>query len=438
MNIMNRWLQRLYFLTFVAVLFTTVFSWLNLNSIFIISLVVLRLLYQPVTSIKAAFANKLFLAYFAFFLVEAAGLLHTHNTGAETNIIFKDSTLIAIAFVFCAGSFTGGRDEVRLVSVYILIVFLASVYCLAIAFGHYVHNGDPTVFFYHSLTRPISQNAIFYSVFVLFGQIFLLSPNGGLLAGLPAGGLRKALRAFLIVFFLLMIVLLNSKLILVITLIVLALSFTRKFSFRKNKWPVITAAVVVLLLLGAFILTDNPIRRRYQELTYANLNLIKREKFSPELYFNAIELRLLEWRFAKEILNEKHAWLFGVSPGDSQNLLDNKYITTNMYIGNPDEGPHRKVRGFIGYNFHNQYLETLVRDGWIGLFVLVVLFGLLIRQAVRLRTPEPFYIVSTLILLFIPEAPLTMQHGIFLFCFFPLLAPYGRLLPAPYGRKITE
>jgi O-antigen ligase len=109
-----------------------------------------------------------------------------------------------------------------------------------------------------------------------------------------------------------------------------------------------------------------------------------------------------------------------------------------MYIGNPDEGPHRKVRGFIGYNFHNQYLETLVRDGWVGLFVLLVLLGLLIRQAVRLRTPEPFYIVFTLILLFIPEAPLTMQHGIFLFCFFPLLAPYCRPLPAPYGRKITE
>jgi O-antigen ligase len=116
--------------------------------------------------------------------------------------------------------------------------------------------------------------------------------------------------------------------------------------------------------------------------------------------------------------------LVGVSPGDSQELLDDKYVAADMYIGNPADGPHRKVRGFIGYNFHNQYLETLVRSGLIGLASLVVIFVLLFADAHRLGTREGWFVVLTLAVFFIPEAPLTMQHGIFLFCFFPLLLLY--------------
>jgi hypothetical protein len=49
---------------------------------------------------------------------------------------------------------------------------------------------------------------------------------------------------------------------------------------------------------------------------------------------------------------------------------------------------------------------------------------------------------------FVPEAPLTMQHGVFLFCFFPLMAAYmppkapptgaGRQLPAFRGKFFPD
>jgi O-antigen ligase len=179
--------------------------------------------------------------------------------------------------------------------------------------------------------------------------------------------------------------------------------------------------IVLVCLLG---MTDNPISRRYRELAAGDLEVVRQEKFDPGMYFNAMQLRLLEWRFGYEILKERKAWLFGVSPGDSQDLLNDKYVASNMYIGNPAEGPHRKVRGFIGYNFHNQYLETLVRSGLIGLASLVAIFVVLFADARRLGTREGWFVVLTLAVFFIPEAPLTMQHGIFLFSFFPLLALY--------------
>jgi len=164
------------------------------------------------------------------------------------------------------------------------------------------------------------------------------------------------------------------------------------------------------------------VRQRYLELAQGNVKLFEQKKFDPGIYFNALQARLLQYRFALEILRERRAWVFGVSPGDSQDLLDQKYIDADMYIGDPNQGPHRKVRGFIGYNFHNQYVETLVRDGIPGLVVLLTIFGLLFTQLVlRWRTRQASFTVLTLLLFFIPEAPLTMQHGIFLFCFFPLV-----------------
>ena len=57
----------------------------------------------------------------------------------------------------------------------------------------------------------------------------------------------------------------------------------------------------------------------------SNISFIEKDEFSPADYFNGIEFRLVSWRFAYEILNENHAWLFGVSPGDAQDMLNAKY-----------------------------------------------------------------------------------------------------------------
>jgi O-antigen ligase len=130
---------------------------------------------------------------------------------------------------------------------------------------------------------------------------------------------------------------------------------------------------------------------------------------------------LLEWRFAFEILKEQGAWLWGTGTGDSQDLLNQKYIDANMYMGTPG----RKGHGFIGYNFHNQFIETLVRSGVIGLAVLLILFGLMFGIARQWKTGQAYFTVLILMIFFLPQSPLTMQHGVFLFCFFPLLLLYS-------------
>lgn len=416
-----------YFLVTLSVLFTTVFSWFRINSIAIVLCAACAIWHcGPRAFLRLVFSDRLFLAFLMFGIVEAAGLLHTRHLPAGLDVVSKDGTLVAMGCILCTGRFAGQREYGMLMWSYCGIVFSASLYCLVRASCQYAIHGEPGVFFYHSLTSWISQNAVFFSVYVLFGILFLLSSGAESPVHPVAPRWQMGIRLALVVFFTGMIILLSSKLFLVLALLLIAFSLFRSFRFRGRKWQPAALAAGLVLVAAGILFTNNPVRARYRELMQANTDILRQTNFNPGMYFNAIQLRLLEWRFAAEILREHPgSWLFGVSPGDSQFLLDRKYIEANMYIGNPADGPNRKVRGFIGYNFHNQFLETEVRDGVIGLISLAGILVILAGTARRYRSRPMYFVVMTLVLFFIPEAPLTLQQGLFLFCFFPLVMPYG-------------
>ena len=413
--------KKVYFYITLAVLVTTIFSWFNINSLCIMLLLLCRLIDgRPLPSIKAAFTHKYFLAYFALFLVEALSFFYTHNTGAWGHRMEKNATLVAIPFILCAGPFTDERGYKKFMTAYCALLFAAAFYCLAAAAWHYTQQRDISVFFYHALSHAIQENAIFFSVFVLFGLLFLLSSP--IDAPYFSRQTQKNMRRFLVGFFILVIILLASKLLLVILILILAHFYSQRLAIGKNRKGIAIALSLVLLLGVLLVFTKNPIRTRYLDIILGDVSMIDKEHFDPGTYFNGVQLRVLEWRFAREILNENHAWLLGVSAGDSQDLLDKKYLAANMYIGGE---PGRPDRGYLGYNFHNQYIENLVHCGLLGLGVLLFLCGQLIALVWRWRTLAAFYTVTILLVLFVTESPLLMQHGLFLSTFFPLLLLYS-------------
>jgi O-antigen ligase len=420
------------FIVVLAVLLTTLFGWFNPNSWSIAVLAACRLFYgNPLKNIRIAFSNKVFLAFFIYFLIDVAGYLHTHNFATQGRTVTKEATWVAIAFAFCGGPFADKRKYRQLVTGYALLLVLTSGYCLVLAWRHYLEARTIYVFLYHTLTKPTSFNAVFYSVYVTCGIVFLMSPYYGDPAfdWMPPKA-RKVLRYMLVLFFLGMIVLLSSRLLLVVSLLIVINAFSRRFSYRKNKAVFLGGGAALVITVCVLFAIDNPIRARFRDMI-GDLSVVKREKFYPKMYFNSLQSRLVEDRFALEILNDHHAWLFGVSPGDSQDILNQKYIDADMDIGDPSQGPNRKLRGFLDYNFHNQYVESLVRSGILGLVSFLAIFAVLMMATKRHGAKEGWYIIFTIAVFFIPEAPLTMQQGVFAFCFFPLMAlsapPISRL-----------
>jgi O-antigen ligase len=256
---------------------------------------------------------------------------------------------------------------------------------------------------------------------MILGLLYLLSPGCRLESGRPSPRAKRNLRLSMILFFIGIIILLASKLLLIVLFLILIHFAFQKYLMGKNKKLILPVVLGFLLVLGLVALTHNPIRERYLDIYYGDINVVKAKTFSQATYFNGVQLRLLEWQFGFQIVNENRAWLIGVSPGDSQDLLNKKYIQANMYIGDPA----RNKPGFLVYNFHNQYIENFVHSGLIGLAVLLYLCGLQIGLVRKWGTREAFFTVAILLTLFLTESFITLQHGVFLFSFFPLLLLYS-------------
>lgn len=408
-------LRQLYFYLLLTVVATTIFSWLNFNSLCIIAtLLVVLIDGNPFIKIKQAFLNPYFLAYFCFFLLILISLAWSENTADGWKNVERKATLIAVPFLVLAGPLKGKEDYKKLMTAWCILLFLTTMICLVYAVFRYIDTKDITVFFYHSLVDVISQNAIWYSIFLLLGLLFLLSSP--VHTGIIPESKARSVRLFLVFFFIAVIILLSSKLMLVILGIILFGSAVKNFSLKKNRFLLGGICAIFLVLVVALIATDNPIRKRYQEAMMSDLEIVSRPKYAPDIVFNGVSLRLIQWRFAVEILNENEAWVAGVGPGDSQDLLDRKYINTDMYIG--ERG---RDKGFLGYDFHNQFIEQQVQTGIIGLTLLVGIFFLLFRAAKKARRADAWFSIIVLAAVCLTESLLELQHGLFLFSFYPFV-----------------
>jgi O-antigen ligase len=215
---------------------------------------------------------------------------------------------------------------------------------------------------------------------------------------------------------------LSSKLVISFLVIYLAYYFIISFS-RKTMRPVpaFSAISVFLIIVALISFTQNPVSKRFNDIFSGDASLAYRQQFAPGIYFNGVQFRLLEWRFVSQILTEKNAWLTGVSTGDAQKLLDDIYISTNMYIGEPGSNDH----GFLGYDTHNEFLQSVLQSGIPGLLAFIFVCYTMIHLAVRRKNIRLSAIVILLIAYSFMEAGFEGQYGLILFTFFPLLIYFG-------------
>jgi O-antigen ligase len=184
--------------------------------------------------------------------------------------------------------------------------------------------------------------------------------------------------------------------------------YGQKFYFAV----LLTASSIAIFLV---LVTQNPIGRRFREIATGSLSIVNQEKFTQGDYFNGLQFRLLQFRFVRDILDETHNWILGLGIGNTQNHLDNKYISTGMYIGkNSDD------RGFLGYNTQNQFLQCLLELGIIGLTIFVFTCFSLGRTIFKRESIYLRYVFVLLLLFSTIDTPLETQYGLILFTFFPL------------------
>jgi O-antigen ligase len=402
---------------FVIFLVSVVFSLRAISSISI-GLILLaglaRLKIKGEKFFKKDPLNVFVLGCVLLYVAKCFALLYTHNMHEGLKHLQKTSALVFVPLAMYVNiSFVNRTVFKKLFTWLAFTIAIAAFYCLCIAFKRYTSGAPSIVFFYFDLVKPLSQHAIQLSIICFICLIFLCESTNDHSFSLP-GKAHIALIIFLSVF----LFLLSSKLILVFYIAYLIYFFSRKMPFRKTsrglRYTLIGLSVIAVALIFT---TKNPIENRFRDIVSGDFDFYKRERFSQANYFNGLQFRLLQWRFVSEIMHETNSWMLGLSPGDAQSYLDQKYISTNMYQGKPGTDQ----RGFLGYHTHNQFLQSFLQNGIPGLALfLLACFGLI--QMMRVRRNVILNITAVLLLLYcFTDAILETQYGLVIFTFFPAL-----------------
>ena len=343
-----------------------------------------------------------------FFLFQITSLLYTHDTQQGWNDTRLKSGLVFLPLaILCTGYMTRKTIK-KLLFYYCILLFAASLYLLCMAFNEYRQLHTISPFFYYALVKPFGYHAVYFSILVFTALVFLFE-NRYLL--------NKGLLISLIGFFSFFLLLLSSKL--VISFYIIYLIYFLVIWSRKNKaaWFFSYGSILLIFFLSSIILlTKNPVSDRFRDIVKGKLNLAEQDSFSPAVYFNGAQFRLLQWKLVPEILTENHCWWTGVSPGDAQTILNQKYLSKNMYIGEPGG----TGRGYLDYNTHSQFLESLLQNGIPGLIIFMGICISLIRIAWQKKNRIISFTIILLLVYSFIESLFQEQYGIVLFTFFPL------------------
>jgi O-antigen ligase len=348
---------------------------------------------------------------FLYFIIQGLALLYTHNIGEGFFVQQINLGLIAIPISVFYSQLVRRENYRLLMKWYTLILFTASVIALVHAWQLYIHTGNTNYFFYHPLVYIYSGHAIQYSVLVFIGILFLIDERIK-----PENIKSRKWILLLLIYFSIFLFLLTSKMVIAVFLLFIIYLIVRTNEFFRNRSYRIGAIAAIFAVLILILTTNSPLRKRISEEMQSNMSFIGKDEFSPSDYFNGIEFRLISWRFAYEILNENHAWLFGVSPGDAQDLLNAKYRKLNMFTG----GLPENRKGYLDYHTHNQFIQALLETGIPGLVAFILICVGMIQLTKKSGNRSMIVLTILLLCYCFADAVLKTQYGVILFIFFPL------------------
>ncbi len=418
----SKHLDLLLFLWYIIFFISLIFLFRTMNSISI-ALILATGLVKNKTEKGSWLSNELqnpfLITCFLFYLIQVIPILFGSNLVERINIIQLKSGLVFIPFAICCSNYLNETVRNKLMEYYVWILAAALFYCLILASYHYYFQQSPNdVFFYHQLVSPIRQHAVQFSIYIFSGVLYLLEK---LKRGIYF--YNKIFHFALLSYFTCCILLLSSKLVIAITVICF---FYYCFLFLKHKiqarYIIFASLFTGIAMIVLVLTTQNKVSKRFNEILTGDLTLVQQKNYNPAMYFNGLQFRLIQWRFVSEILTENRAWMTGVS-ANGQPLLNKKYTSSGMYIGDattPD-------RGFIGYNTHAQFLESLLQSGIAGLLSFVIICISMISMAVRRKNRALTFLVIIILAYCFNESVFESQYGILLFIFLPLFHYYGTI-----------
>jgi O-antigen ligase len=211
---------------------------------------------------------------------------------------------------------------------------------------------------------------------------------------------RKLRRAFQAIVLVLFVVLLYSKAgLAAMSLIILA--FAMRWAWFQKKWQVLALSFVGMIGFFAVIYFYVPNTQLRLQTILASQKIENHNPLSTE----STQTRIHAWKAARKVIAEKP--VFGHGTGDAMDVLFTKYDELG-YVG---------VRT-IEMNAHNEFYQTGIALGFVGMGVLIMVFisGIYISYRRRNFAVGLWSICMALAMAF--ESYLNTQAGVVLLALF--------------------
>jgi O-antigen ligase len=333
------------------------------NSLFCIALLLFWLLFM---SKKIEVARiRIIGAASTLFLIALAGMLYTQNIDEGLFRLQQKSLLLILPLVVGTITLEWQPDLKRILSVFVVAIVVASLACLLAAFVFYLQQGSTAHFFSHGLLEFdwVDLYPYILAILCLVAVLVLAEAMLGRLELHPfllMPGVTIVLIFFLSVF----IFLLSVKQIILaflIFVVVYAVRLNRKLSLA------LLVASVAIFSASAFLIPTLKARIHEVILEQEKENPLdlEPEKATP---LNGVALRRALWVCAIDAIKSNP--LLGVGTGDGQDSLQAAYAKREFFLASK----------YNRFNAHNQYLQTLVNFGILGLMVWLTSLVWLVRK----------------------------------------------------------
>lgn len=386
------------FFVFVLLFVSTFLFKSSINSFFII---LLTLSFFFKLNLKSYFLSvikqKITLVFAGFYLITVLSYLNSENHAASIKeMVLKLPFLI---FPVILGSIDWTYFRIRVVLIwFVSVVFLVSLYCF---FYTYFHIFKPDLFdmnaimahdwayFSFILPNAIDIHPVYFSLFLATSLliIYFLVKNNNLY-----NPWKAFIPGFILSFyFLAYMALLSSRTSLFALLFVFVAWVTMDLWNKGYAKFILIFWFLILILFGGLYLNFPYFRGKLDN-------------------FSGVSTRSQIWTSAYQVIRDN--FIFGTGTGDVKENLRAAYRAEGFQEGLNET-----------YNAHNQYIQTTVALGVIGLFALLSVFWRIARDSIDNYNMLALSFLCFFSICCLTEALLSRQHGVAAFCFFTCFFP---------------
>lgn len=343
--------------------------------------------------------NSILILPIAFYVLHLIGLTYTDDLKAGFNNI--QTKLSFLIFPLLLSKSTPINHVLKKVKFFFIAGCVAvCIYDIVTAIIQYRLTKNMDVFYYISFSK--TMHVQYFTIYLNMAIIFLI--DGIFNSDDFRFKNQKAFYLILIVFFILNITLLASRLATVVSYITVLLYFMLKIkaSGKFLKYSLYGLLLILLIVFFDYFSLKNVNRfEQVERFLHENENYFD---FTKKEY-NSTTLRIPLWINAYQVIESNP--LTGVGTGDSRAELDSVFLKNKFQYAYQNH-----------FDPHNQYLQTGVILGLAGLTLLLTMFLVPLYYSIRYRHYQFICLLIIFMFNMLTESIFERQAGIMFFSFF--------------------